>query len=1309
MHVQGHPLDWDRVLGTGTVVPLPTYAFQRQRYWHQTVRTAGDAGSLGLDASAHPWLGAVVELADGEGHLFTGRLSLAEQPWLKDHAVHGTVLVPGTGLLDMALTAAHHLGAAGVGELTLSQPLVLGAHEAVRLQVRVGAAADGDGLPVDIYSRPDGGTDTTPWTLHATGTLTGASAEAPPSADLRAWPANGAERVGVDGFYRELSEQGLEYGPVFRGLTELWRAGDVAYGLVRLPEQARPDAEGFAVHPALLDAALHTLAGTRGGDPDGDGAGGVLLPFLWTGVRLFATGGTELRVRAELVDDSTARILVCDGTGEPVLSAEGLAVKRADTAQLKGTGTTRDTAHLYRVEYQPQTPADEPGTPPGEAGGLLVLGPGGLVAETLGVEDAVGLGTAVPFDGNRPRTVVVDLSAAGAARGSGETVDGRAGRTVTAALAWLQELLEDPRSEGTDVVWVTRGAVAASPVDTITSLEHAPLWGLVRVARAEHPERGLRLVDIGAEQPDAALLRRVLLSRSEPELVVRGDGVLAPRLVRADRTSSPDLLVPDVRQQPWCLDIEEKGRLDTFVFRPVDRDAPPADGCVRVGVRAAGMNFRDVLNALDMVHAPKLGLECAGVVLETGPGVTHLRVGDRVMGLAVGTFGSEVTVDARWMVRIPDSLSFVEAATVPLAYLTAHYAFTDLGPLRAGDKVLVHAAAGGVGQAALQLTRHAGCELYGTASPGKWPVLRDLGLPEDRIASSRDTGFAEKWLSLTGGTGVDVVLNALTEEFVDASLRLLPRGGRFLEMGKTDVRDADEIAAAYPGVHYRAFDLIESGADRVQEMLCELVALLEQGAVTPLRYSAFDVREAPSAFRLMAQGRTVGKLVLTVPQSLDGAGTVLLTGGTGELGRLVARRLVEEHGVRHLVLTSRRGPRAPGADEVVTELLDAGAADVRVLACDVSNREDVARVVGEAGAQHPLTGVFHLAAVLDDGIVRNQDADRFARVLAPKVSGATHLHELTAGLDLAAFVLFSSAAGTLGAPGQSNYAAANVFLDTLAAHRRKLGLPAVSLAWGLWEQAGIGMTSHLGDAELARLRKRGSQALSAQEAIHALDAALGRPETHLVPIKLDVAGLGGGEEAAPLFAALARPRLRRAREAVAQTETFRARLAGLPAGEQVAALLAAVRQEVAGVLGLPGAETVPADRQLREFGWDSLMAVELRNRLSAQAQLALPSTLAFDYPTPRAVAEFLHVRLDLGTTGEESAPRDPSQAAAWALKRLTADQLRDSGLLAQLLRLAQPDSAPAEAGSAADALQAADELSEDDMDRALDAVLGNTL
>ncbi|MGW6241677.1 SDR family NAD(P)-dependent oxidoreductase [Streptomyces sp. NPDC055094] len=1317
LHVQGHGIDWDRALGLeageGSVLNLPTYAFQREHYWLPVPKATGDAGSLGLETSPHPWLGAVTELADGEGHVFTGRLSLTDQPWLKDHTVFGTVLVPGTGLLELALTVAHHVGAAGVAELTLAQPLVIDDEE-LRLQVRVGSASDGNSRPVEIYSRPGGSSHSAPWTKHATGSLTGTSPGAVQEtavAELREWPVAGAERVSLDGFYEGLFEQGLQYGTTFQGLTELWRKGGTAYGLVRLPDEASSGTDGFAIHPALLDAALHAFAATGLG-ADGEDTDGVLLPFMWSGVELSAISGRELRVRIELTGDSTATILASDATGEPVASAVGLELKRAGAAQLKNTGT-HDTEHLYRVEFQPQTLPEEPRSSSEESDGLLVIGPGGIVAKTLGTDAVAPAGALPEFGEGRPRTVIVDLTAPDASGDGGEAVDLRAQSVVTGVLEWLQTFLDDPRSEGTDVVWVTREAVSAGPVDTIGSLAHAPLWGLVRVARAEHPERGLRLVDIGADLPDEELLRRVLATDTEPELVVRGEGVLAPRLVRVRKTGSPDTLVPETGEQPWHLDIQEKGRLDTFFFRPVDRSEPLADGEVRVGVRAAGMNFRDVLNALDMVHAPKLGLECAGVVLETGPGVGHLRVGDRVMGLAVGTFGSEVRVDARWMVRIPDSLTFVEAATVPLAYLTAHYAFTDLGTLKPGDKVLVHAAAGGVGQAAMQLARHAGCEVYGTASTGKWETLRQLGLTDGRIASSRNTEFGDKWLAATDGAGVDVVLNALTGEFVDASLRLLPRGGQFLEMGKTDVRDADEVAAEHPGVRYRAFDLVESGADRIQEMLCELVALLGQGAVTPLQYAAFDVREAPSAFRIMAQGRTTGKLVLTVPQALDGAGTVLLTGGTGELGRLVARRLVVEHGARHLVLTSRRGPDAPGTEDIVTELTEAGAESVRVLACDVSKRAEVAHVLAEIGTEHPLTGVFHLAAVLDDGVVRNQSAERFTRVLAPKVSGALHLHELTAGLDLAAFVLFSSAAGTLGAPGQSNYAAANVFLDTLAAYRRKRGLSAVSLAWGLWEQTGVGMTARLGEAELARLRRRGSQALSAQEGMRLLDVALGRPETRLIPIKLDVAGLryGSGDEASPLFGALVRPRLRRAQEAVARTESFHDRLAGLSAEDQVAALLRSVRQEVSGVLGLGGADAVPADKSLRDFGWDSLMAVELRNRLSAYAEVALPSTLAFDYPTSRAIAEFLYVRLDLGTaSGESGPPQDPAKAAEWALGRVTPEQLLQSGLLAQLLELAQPQADSSDgARTAAEALRAASELSDDDMDRALDAVLGKAM
>ncbi|MEE1838319.1 polyketide synthase dehydratase domain-containing protein, partial [Streptomyces sp. JV190] len=265
LHVQGHDIDWDQVLGadTGSCLPdLPTYAFQREPYWMDTPKPSGDLRSVGLEVSEHPWLGAALALADGEGHLLTGRLSLTDQPWLAEHAAFGTVLVPGTGLLDIALTAAHHVGADTVQELTLLEPLVLTDETPLRIQVTIGAPTPHGTRPLTIHSRAESTPDDTPWRQHAAGELGHAeSATAESFTELAQWPVLGTERVDLDGFYDAFRARGLEYGPAFQGLTELWRDGSTAYGLVRLPDSLAPD--DFGIHPALLDAALHTLMGVR--------------------------------------------------------------------------------------------------------------------------------------------------------------------------------------------------------------------------------------------------------------------------------------------------------------------------------------------------------------------------------------------------------------------------------------------------------------------------------------------------------------------------------------------------------------------------------------------------------------------------------------------------------------------------------------------------------------------------------------------------------------------------------------------------------------------------------------------------------------------------------------------------------------------------------------------------------------------------------------------------------------------------------------------------------------------------------------
>ena len=401
------------------------------------------------------------------------------------------------------------------------------------------------------------------------------------------------------------------------------------------------------------------------------------------------------------------------------------------------------------------------------------------------------------------------------------------------------------------------------------------------------------------------------------------------------------------------------------------------------------------------------------------------------------------------------------------------------------------------------------------------------------------SGFQEQFLAATGGAGMDVVLDALAGEFVDASLDLLPRGGRFVEMGKADIRDATEVAATHPGVRYGAFDLLEAGPDRIQEMLREITGLFSTGVLRHSPIRTWDVRRGADAFRFLREGRNVGKVVLTVPAPLDPDGTVLITGGTGGLGALFARHLVEQYGARHLLLVSRRGPAADGAAELVAELTGLGA-DVRAQACDVADRDQVAGLLGSL--TRPLTAVIHAAGVLDDGVIESMTADQLDRVLRPKLDAAVHLDELTRDAELSEFVLFSSVAALIGSPGQGNYAAANAFLDALASRRRADGLPASSLAWGLWADS-AGMAGGLDAAEIARLERNGVGALTAELGLQLFDESRRLDDAMLVPVRLEPAALR-----AQARAGLLPPLLRGLVKAPARHAGAAGRFAGAAAG-----------------------------------------------------------------------------------------------------------------------------------------------------------------
>ncbi|MFJ6604587.1 type I polyketide synthase [Streptomyces lydicus] len=1200
-HVQGLPLAWERLTGTAAGhVDLPTYPFQRRRYW--LTGTAGPSGTadLGQAPGDHPLLGAAVELGDGET-VFTGRLSTRTQPWLADHALSGTVVVPGTAFLEMALHAGAKAGTVGappaegwgrIEELTVSTLMELPEDGAVDVRVRV-AGEDGNGLRT---CRISGRATDGEWIEHATGTLGPDTATAPAP---MGWPPADATPVPLARMYEDLGLQGHEYGPVFQGLRAAWRRDGEQFSEAVLPEPEAANAGAYHLHPALLDASLHGLIADAPGR-----AGQRMQPLRWRGVSLFGTGGqASLRVHAAPAVDGGLPLTLLDASGDPAGLVESLelcpvaAGRPADPAAV-----ARDS--LFALDWEP-LPEPAAGSPAGQV-------PVPWDALSL---DAL-LAAAEP-----PEHTVVACPAGEDGTGAATAARHAAHRTRELLGRWLAE----DRLAGSRLVLVTRGAVAVRPGETVRDLAQAAIWGLVRTAQVEHPGRFV-LVDLA---PDATEVPAAALASDENQVAVRGGAdctVLVPRLVSA--VGDPALRLPD-DAPAWRLDIPERGTLTALEVRPCpEAAAEPGPGRVRIAVRAAGLNFHDVLGALDMHPGDPgpLGLEGAGVVTATGPGVTGLAIGDRVMGLFPAAFGTVAHADHRTLVKVPDGWSFTRAAAVPVAHLTALHALLELGGVRAGDCVLIHAGAGGVGMAAVQLARHLGAEVYATASPAKWPALRALGVDDDHLASSREPGFGARFGA--GGRRMAVVLNSLTGELVDESLRLLRPGGLLVELGRTDPRDPAEVAAAHPGARYRACNLLQLPPEHLGRLLNRAVELFAEGAFTWPAVTDLDIRRAPEAFGLLRRGTHVGKVVLTVPPVLDPDGTVLITGGTGAVGRALARHLVAAHGARRLLLAGRRGGDAPGAAGLASDLKGLGA-EVRFAAVDVADRDAVAAMVEAVPDRHPLTAVIHAAGVVDDAPVTSLTAEQIDRVMRVKADGAWHLHELTASHPLTAFVLVSSVMGTLGGAGQGGYTAANAFLDALAVHRRAQGMPALALAWGLWDDPD-GMIGALTAADRARFARAGLVEMAPEHGLALLEAALPSPHAVLAPVRLDREVLRDlGTDLPPVLrgvvaaAGAGRPGNVPAH---LRHRPLRDELPGLTPGERAGILADLIRTHMAAVLG-SRPEAIQDDRPFGELGFDSLTSVEFRNRLSTATDLKLPLTLLFEAPTLSELVAVLDAEL----------------------------------------------------------------------------------
>jgi acyl transferase domain-containing protein len=814
--------------------------------------------------------------------------------------------------------------------------------------------------------------------------------------------------------------------------------------------------------------------------------------------------------------------------------------------------------------------------------------------------------------------------------------------TVVSLIQALGSLPEPPQ------LWlVTRGAQPVLAGDA-PAVAQAPVWGLSKVVQLEHPELKAVRVDLDAQgdatQQAAALFAEVWRPDAETYVAVRQGERHVARLAHCE-VAPADVAVDDV---PMRLQKSPDGVLDKMTLIPVERPQPGM-GQVEIRVQATGLNFRDVMNALAMRDDPDpLGGECSGVVTAVSPDGTDFTVGDAVMGLAAGSFGTYVLADAPFVAPKPAALSFAEAATLPTAMFTAYYSLHHLGKLQAGDKVLIQAASGGVGMAAVQLAQLAGAEVYATAGKPKWDALRQLGV--QHIFNSRTLDFADEIMAATGGTGVDVVLNSLAGEFVDKSVAVLAAGGRFLEIGKRDVWTPARFAAARPDATYHLIDLAAEMVVRpadVSPIFQEVMGLVADGQIRPSPLKTFPMSQVADAFRYMAQTRHVGKIIVTqgaAGQSgfqIRGDATYLITGGLAGLGLLTARQFVEQ-GARHLVLMGRSG--ASAAAQAAIAAMEADGATIVVAQGDVARADDVARILQHIAAEMPpLRGVIHSAGVLDDAALLRQEWGKFVRVMAPKVDGAWILHNLTQRLPLDFFVMYSSTSAVTGSPGQGNHAAANAFMDALAHYRQAQGLPALSINWGVWSQIGSA-AERQADVWVTAL---GGQTILPEEGMAVLLELMGQPRAQVGVLPLDWGVYARQFAQVPAWLSdlvqAAQQKQRRAVTAVstsrpahdhesggmtdhvAERPSILQALEDAPPNKQQELLLNHVSEQVVKVVGLDSVQEVDPQLPLSDMGLDSLMAVELRNLLSTSLALTrnLPATLVFDYPTVMALTHYL--------------------------------------------------------------------------------------
>lgn len=1215
LYTVGLELRWSKIQKPGRLISLPTYPWQKERFWSEDPQLRRCRSK----APDHPLLGTPLSEARP---VWENHLDQRVFTYLADHCLRGEALLPAAAYLEMGMALAReHDQAILLEEISFLAPCFLPTAEPVVLQVAPGD----DRQAFSVNRRAFEETDQ--WQLLARGRV----ATLPPLQRAQESPEELARRLapelGQDEFYQQFAIMGLNYGPCFQGVRRTWSGQAESLGEIVCPEGL--DTTGYRLHPALLDACLQVILAAIPAELRTRAS--AYLPVAVERLCSFTSLPERFFSHVKLAHlepgSLEADIEVLSPDGRVLLELRGF---RCEASRPR---TVDDLLYLSRWVPQLLSEIERPAR-------SCRIYPGGcpLSQELAARLSQAGWRVESSTSGD-PIEVLVDLSA-------------------------LQPTELDTPERETKICWnvLSRFRQGNIPPEMwlVTRDAHpeglsgSSLWGLRRVLAAEYPACSAHIVDLGAEQTEAAaetLARELLHQPLEEEIAYRRGKRTVLRFERTRLSLLSELSEGEAGERPYQLRICKPGMLDQLKPAALpDRDLMPHE--VRVRVEAASLNFSDVMKALGLYPGlsgddTPLGVECAGRVIALGSEVSDLRVGQKVLALASHCFASQVIAARESLTVLPEGLDSKDAAALPIAFLTAEYALNYLARMRPGERVLIHSATGGVGLAAIQLAREVGAEVFATAgSSEKREYLKTLGV--EHVMDSRSLAFAEEIRRATQGEGVDIILNALAGPAIRQGLSILRPFGRFLEIGKRDLY-ADSSLMMAPlrnNISFHAIDLdqmLRTRPDMVTSMLGELLQRFQSGTLQPLPRTDFCLSQAEAAFRFMAQAKHMGKVVLTVPQSgaitVDGCtaptpmrrqGSYLVTGGTRGFGLATANWLAEQ-GARDIVLLSRAGGEAPSLPGV----------RVRVVRADVSKIEELEPVLRELGSS--LKGVFHAAGVVHDRLIETMEAEDIDTVFASKVTGAWNLHLLTQNLKLDHFVLYSSVSSVIGPPGQAAYAAANSFMDSLAHKRRTLGLPALAVNWGH-----IGSVGHAARQEKVGryLSSQGLLPLPPQAALSALGRLLhSQPQVAVADVDWKILA---GRQKIPLRFESFNSGLQGEKQDHSG-ELLRA-IKNAPPQDRPALLLEQLELVLARVMDAEP-EQVDRDRPLTDFGLDSIMAYELRSWVEDGLQLTLPTAELMKGPSLRRLADML--------AAEMGTPDCPETEAGDLSTQLRNDSLLD--------------------------------------------------